>query len=96
VASPRLLCLIDNTYWITNDDRWEVNNGDFLNYFRVFLQPQRPAKGQLRVLLAKPASNCPAAFFAANLSSLLGVTLRKTFSPLSKNRIYKYPPHKMY
>jgi hypothetical protein len=24
----------------------------------------------LRVLLAKPASNCPAAFFAAHLSSL--------------------------
>jgi hypothetical protein len=46
VASPRLLCLIDNTYWITNDDRWEVNNGDFLNYFRVFLQPQRFANGQ--------------------------------------------------
>jgi hypothetical protein len=42
VASPRLLCLLDNTYWITNDDLWEVNNDGFLNYFRVFLQPQRP------------------------------------------------------
>jgi hypothetical protein len=46
VASPRLLCLLDNTYWITNDDLWEVNNDGFLNYFRVFLQPQRSVNGR--------------------------------------------------
>ncbi len=61
MASPRLLCLIDNTYLITNGDLREVQTVCFLNYFRVFLQPQRLTYGDFRSAVS--ASKIPTMMF---------------------------------